>query len=464
MRELENKKVLVIGHDASAQGAARLLAAKNARVSIVPAGPQPVSDQDIAELKKVGARVLSAGDVAKQEFDRVALSSQIPRSAEVVYPLLEKNIKVVSDLELAYQHFFCLSVAITGTNGKTTTAELLQEMLQQSGRNTLKAGGSGTPVCDIAEKTRDLDFAVLEVNSFQLEGIEHFRPSVAAVLNLKPDHLDRYDRMSNYVRTIARVFANQQAFDWAIVQSEALAQLRSLGVEIPGKVITFSANNRRADIYLDRTLLISTLPDWDGPLIDLDHCRLQGAHNAENVMAALAIGHVLRLQLEQMVEAVKTHAPGQHRFELVGEADGVRFINDSKAMNMDAVRKALESAPLGRGGEANVWLIAGGKDKGLEFYELGPLLAQRVKGAFLLGEAQEKLRAAWSLFTPCTPVGSLVEAVQQAASVAAAGDVVLLSPGCSSFDMFQSYQHRGDVFRQAAQEWIGARGKEGERA
>src|SRR5205085_5314083 len=132
-------------------------------------------------------------------------------------------------------------------------------------------------------------------------------------LNLKPDHMDRYERMSNYVRTIAKVVANQQAFDWLIVQSEALAQLRALGIEIPSKVITFSANNRRADIYLDRSLLISQIPDWDGPLLDLDNFKLRGPHNAENVMAALAVGRVLKLPLEEMVEALKAHTPGPHR-------------------------------------------------------------------------------------------------------------------------------------------------------
>jgi len=454
MRDLENKRVLVIGHEATAQAAVRLCVGKGARVSVVPSGPRSVSDRDIEALENLGADTLTVGEAAKAEFDLAVLGQSIPRTAENVYPLLEKNVPVVSDVELAYQHFYCLSVAISGTNGKTTTAEFIEEMVNRCGKQTLKAGGSDTPVCDLVEKTRELDFATLEVNSFQLESIVHFRPSVAVILNLKPDHMDRYERMSNYARTLGRVFMNQQAFDWAIVQSEALAQLRTLGVEIPSKVITFSANNRRADIFLDRSLLISQIPDWDGPLLDLEHCRLRGPHNAENVMAALAVGRVLKLPLEEMAEAVKAHVPGPHRCEVVAEANGVTFINDSKAMNMDAVQKALQAAPAGRGGEPNIFLIAGGKDKGLEFHELGPLLAQRVKGAFLLGEMQEKLRAAWSLFTPCSIVSTLRDAVDQAADSAQAGDVVLLSPGCSSFDMFQNYQQRGERFREAVADWI----------
>jgi len=166
-------------------------------------------------------------------------------------------------------------------------------------------------------------------------------------------------------------------------------------------------------------------------------------------MAALAVGRVLRIPLEIMVESLKTYAPAAHRCELVAEINGVKFINDSKATNLDALQKALLSMPSGRGGEPNVWLIAGGKDKGLEYHDIGPLLSQRVKGAFLLGETREKIWSAWGLFTPCVLVDSLIEAVHQAARSAVAGDVVLLSPACSSFDQFQNYQQRGEVFRKA---------------
>ncbi len=457
MGELTGKHALVIGHDATAQAAVRLLVAQGARVSVSPSGPRLASEREVEALENLGAEALAPGSANQPDFQLGVLGQSIPRTSEVVYPMIEKGIPVISDLELAYRHLFCLSVAITGTNGKTTTAEFLEEMVNRCGRRTLKAGGSDTPVCDIAEASRELDFATLEVNSFQLESIEHFRPSIAVILNLKPDHMDRYERMSNYARTLARVVMNQQPFDWLIIQSEALAQLRSLGVDIPSKVVTFSANNRRADIFLDRTLLISQSPDWAGPLLDLDHCRLRGPHNAENIMAALAVGRVLKLPLEEMAEAVRAHLPGPHRCEVVVEANGVTFINDSKAMNMDAVQKALEAAPAGRGGEPNIFLIAGGKDKGLEFHDLGPLLAQRVKGAYVLGEMKEKLRAAWSLFTPCAVVETIFEAVEQAAAQAVEGDVVLLSPGCSSFDMFQNYQQRGESFRGAVERCLAGR-------
>jgi UDP-N-acetylmuramoylalanine--D-glutamate ligase len=277
-------------------------------------------------------------------------------------------------------------------------------------------------------------------------------------MNITPDHLDRYDGMGSYARAKGRVFMNQQPFDWAVVQSEALARLRALDVKIPSKLITFSATDGEADLHLDRGLLISRLPDWPGPLLDLTRCRLQGPHNAENLMAALAVGRTMRLPLEGMLEALCSYQPAPHRCEVVAELGGVRYVNDSKATNVDAVAKALLAMPAGPDPtRPNVWLLAGGKDKGFDFHDIGPLLSQRVKGAFLFGETREKIRAAWSLFTSCTLVGSLLEGFSEAAKQAASGDVVLLSPACSSFDQFQNYQQRGEVFRQAVQRLAGSR-------
>jgi UDP-N-acetylmuramoylalanine--D-glutamate ligase len=279
-----------------------------------------------------------------------------------------------------------------------------------------------------------------------LELTQFFRPVVAVLLNLAPGHQERYPSTEAYEAACARLFRQQQAFDWAIVQSEALARLRELNLAVPAKTITFSATDSTADLYLDRGLLISRLPNWPGPLLDIDHCQLRGPHHAENLMAALAVGHVLRLPLESMLDPMKTFTAGPHRGQLVGEFNGVQFINDSKALNVDALHKALLAARPSPRGEPNIWLIAGGRDRGLDFHYVGPVLSKRVKRAFLVGEAAEKIRAAWSLFTPCTLAASLVEAVAEAARNAVSGDVVLLSPACSSFDQFRDYQERGESF------------------
>jgi UDP-N-acetylmuramoylalanine--D-glutamate ligase len=454
MHELADKKVLVIGVGASGRAAGGLLRAHGAKVLAIDSADSPQLRKDVEALRAAGVEVrLGVKESPADPLDLAVISPGVPVKSALVQGLVRRKVPLIGELELGYRGSRCLNIAITGTNGKTTTTELVDRILNQAHRHTIAAGNIGLPLCAVADRTKDLDFLTLEVSSFQLETIQFFRPAVAVLLNITPDHLDRYADMAEYARTKARLFMNQQAFDWAIVQSEALAQLRSLNVEIPSKIITFSANNRRADIYLDRGLLVSRLPDWTGPLLDMDKCKVRGPHNAENLMAALAVGRVLRIPLEEIAAALLAYEPAPHRCELVAEINGVRFVNDSKATNLDAVHKALLAMPAARAGQPNVLLIAGGQDKGFEFHDIGPLLSQRVKHAYLLGETREKIRAAWSLFTPCTVVSSLLEAVQKSAADAVPGDVVLLSPACSSFDMFQNYQHRGEVFRQAVGQW-----------
>jgi UDP-N-acetylmuramoylalanine--D-glutamate ligase len=229
--------------------------------------------------------------------------------------------------------------------------------------------------------------------------------------------------------------------------------LKKLGVRIPSKIITFSATSDSGDFYLERGRIVSRMENWTGPLLNLDDVKLSGPHNVENIMAVLAVARVLHLPLEGSLAAIKSYHPAPHRCEIVAEIDGVRFVNDSKATNVDAVAKALMSMPYAEySREANVWLLAGGKDKGFDYHEIGPLLSQRVKGAFVFGETSEKICSAWGMFTPCAIVPTLLEAIAAAAKRAERGDVVLLSPACSSFDQFRNYQHRGEVFRQAVKQ------------
>jgi UDP-N-acetylmuramoylalanine--D-glutamate ligase len=452
MIHLERKRVLVLGLGKSGLAATELLRRRGAKILALDSADSPALRGSAAALKALGVSVeLGATELPGETFDLAVISPGVPWSNPVLQEINRRKIPILGEFELGYQHSLCLNVAVTGTNGKTTTTELVERLLTAHHIKTLAAGNIGLPVCSIVDQTRELDFLTLEVSSFQLETIQFFRPAIGVLLNITPDHLDRYDSPADYALAKARLFMNQQPFDWAIVQSEALAQLRALKVNVPSKVITFSANNRRADLILERGLILSRLDGWAGPLLDLSQTRLVGPHNAENAMAALAVGHVLRIPLDTMVAALKSYQPAAHRCELVAEINGVKFINDSKATNLDAVHKALLAIPPAGAGEPNVWLIAGGKDKGFEYHDIGPLLSQRAKGAFLIGETRDKIRAAWSLFTPCTFTDSLTDAVALAARNAVAGDVVLLSPACSSFDQFQNYQHRGEVFRQAVE-------------
>lgn len=452
MIELANKQVLVIGLGSSGQAACRLLRKRLAQVTAIDQADTAELRSEAERLRALGVRVkLGVSESPRRAFDLAVVSPGVPLELPLFQALRRKQVPLIGELELGYQLSYCLNIAITGTNGKTTTTELVTRMLLHNHRKTVAAGNIGLPLCAVAEQSRDLDFLTLEVSSFQLETIQYFRPAIAVLLNITPDHLDRYSSMNDYVCAKARLFSNQQPFDWAIIQSEALAQIRSLDLPVPGKVITFSANNRRADLILDHGLIVSRLPDWTGPLLDMDACQVRGPHNAENLMAALAVGRVLRIPLRQMAEALTSYQPASHRCEQVAELNGVKFVNDSKATNLDALAKALHTMPESKRGQANVLLIAGGKDKGLPYHDIGPLLAQRVKHAYLLGDMREKLRAAWSLFTPCTVVSSLLEAVSKAYENAKSEDVVLLSPACSSFDMFRNYQHRGEEFRRAVQ-------------
>jgi UDP-N-acetylmuramoylalanine--D-glutamate ligase len=452
MISLEGQSVLVIGLGLSGVAAAGLLKRLGARVMAVDGATSPALQDSARRLMAQGVDVqLGVAAAPDMHFDLAVPSPGVSWSNPALAGMISRKVPIIGELELGYQHSLCLNVAITGTNGKTTTTEMVERVLKAHHLRTLAAGNIGVPVCSIVEQTRELDFLTLEVSSFQLETIRYFRPAVAVLLNITPDHMDRYATLNDYALAKARLFLNQQPFDWAIVQSEALAQLRALRAVIPSKVITFSSSNRRADIYLDRGLIISQMEGWTGPLMDMSRTKVVGPHNAENLMAALAVGRVLRIPLESIVEALSTYEPAAHRCEYVAQINGVKFINDSKATNLDAVQKALLSIPQAQAGEPNVWLIAGGRDKAFQYYEIGPLLSQRVKGAFLIGETREKIRAAWSLFTPCTLCDSLIEAVSEAARNAVTGDVVLLSPACSSFDQFQNYQHRGNVFREAVQ-------------
>ncbi len=451
MHELENKQVLVIGLGSRGRAACELLRHSGANVCVVDEADTMDLRADAGRLRPLGVEVtLGATRAPNREFNLAVVSSSGPAHLPLLQEVRDRHVPVIGECELGFQYSQCLTVAVSGTNGKSTTAEMIERVLTHDLRKTAMGGDGARPVCSLVAQSKDLDFLVLQLNSFQLEMTSTFQPSVAVLMNLAPDHLDCYSSHGEYVRSMARLFENQQPFDWAIIQSEALVELRSLAVPIPGKVITFSATDRSADIYMDRGLLISHLEGWSGPLVDMADCQVQGVHNAENLMAALAVGHVLHVPLEVMKEVLKVQKPLPHCFEPVAEGGGARFINDSKATNVDALRKALLSVPAAPGGEPNIWLIAGGKCKGLDYHGVGPLVSQRVKRAFLIGEAGAKISSAWTRFTPCTVAGTLLEAITTAANKAVPGDVILLSPACSSFDQFRNYQHRGEVFRHAA--------------
>jgi UDP-N-acetylmuramoylalanine--D-glutamate ligase len=348
----------------------------------------------------------------------------------LVRNVIAKNIPVIGELELAFQECVCPVVAITGTNGKTTTTELTTRILQGCGFRTMASGNIGLPFANAVRQSASMDVMVLEVSSFQLETIQTFRPKVSAWLNLSANHLDRYPGMQEYRAAKLRLFENQTAEDFAVIN--AVNDLPPLKAQ----PITFSASTDKADF----TLRDNAIYFRSRRILEQSQTRLPGPHNAENMMAALGIGHAMGLEIEALAASISDYAPPAHRCEWVRDLDGVRWINDSKATNLDAMAQALRSAA------GPVVLIAGGKDKGFEFDDIAELVQSRARAAVLIGEMRHRIASSWK-HTDCHCVDSLEEAVAAAQGLARAGDTVLFSPGTSSFDMFQNYGERGNLFK-----------------
>ena len=452
MLNLTGSRVIVLGLGSSGLAASRLLRNRGCCVDAYDESNSQSLQKIASALEQLGVRVtLNGNPMPSTAYDFGVLSPGISREHALVKELISKGIPVVGELELGYQQTLCPNISITGTNGKTTTTELVGRVLVQAGLSSMAAGNIGLPLCDVTDKTAELDYIVLETSSFQMESIQNFHPSIAVLMNLTPDHMDRYTSWEGYVQAKARIFENQEPYDWAIIQSDALEKLNLLNIPVTSRVITFSATDTRADIYLENSQIKSRLNPFQGVMLEMSEVSLKGPHNAENIMATLVVASLLRLRWESVLTSIATYKPAAHRCELVADIGGVQFVNDSKATNVDAVRQALLT--LSNQQNANIWLIAGGKDKGFDYRELGPLLQRTVKGVFLLGETRNKIHSSWESFTPCTLVDSLLEGVSKAAEKAERGDVVLLSPACSSFDMFQNYEHRGEMFRMAVREF-----------
>jgi UDP-N-acetylmuramoylalanine--D-glutamate ligase len=285
----------------------------------------------------------------------------------------------------------------------------------------------------------------VEVSSFQLEKIERFKPDIGIWLNLTPDHLDRHVSMEEYARSKARLFMNQGPGDVAVVSDQAISWARKINCDFRGRLITISAIGHQADLWLDAEdgqTIWCWLPECRGIVMRMDETSLRGAHNAENILATIATGIAMGLPIRSIRESIISYCPQAHRCEFVAEIGGVTYINDSKATNVDAVAKALEALPI------PVILIAGGRDKAMDFSSIKRIVTQKVKHAILIGETQDKLLAAWGNAVSCVCSDSMANAVRDAAVIARPGDTVLLSPACASFDMFQNYEHRGDEFKR----------------
>ena len=430
--DYKNKKVAVLGAGRSGKAAALLLAKEGAKVTMLDSAPEEKLP-GLDPLRAQGVYLL-CGPAAEEDpalYDLGVLSPGIDPELPLGRNFSRKNIPTIGELELGWQFARVPVIGITGTNGKTTTTELISQMLNACGQRTVACGNIGKPLVEAACEDEDLAVLTVEVSSFQLETVREFHPEITVWLNFAPDHLDRYPSIREYREAKLRIFENQTAQDTAVI---------NVAENIPGlqaRVTTFSAWTNDGDFSLGDGWIV-----YRGqPVLDLAKAQLRGPHNAENMMAALAVGRARGLRFEEMVPPLCAYRAQLHRLELIRTIGEVDYINDSKATNLDALEKALLSATK------PIVLIAGGKDKGFAFDSIAPLVGQKVRQAILIGEISARIAHDWRAATTCELAASLGEAVERAQALAQPGETVLFSPGTSSFDMFKSYADRGDQFR-----------------
>ncbi len=434
------KRTVVLGLGRSGIAAARLLRRCGALVTALDSGESTLLQERAEMLRGEGISVTTGSEAEKDPLrhDLAILSPGIEESAALVTNVTSKGTSLIGELELAFTLSNVAVIAITGTNGKTTTTELTTRMLQGAGLNAAACGNIGTPMSELLLDDEKRDVFVAEVSSFQLETIGMFRPKVAMWLNLSPNHLDRYPSMKEYRESKLRIFENQKPEDWAVIPAgEDLPELKA-------RKITFCIDEGASRSPEDLTFTKQGEIFHQGKLLlDMNLTKLRGPHNAANLMAAFGAGIALGADTSRMAAAVTDYTPPAHRCEFIGTRRGIRWINDSKATNLNAMEQAILSV------EGPLVIIAGGKDKGFEFSPIAPLVRERAALAILIGEMRHRIARDWAP-VPTIVAESLEEAVASAAK-SAPGSTVLFSPGTSSFDMFRDYIRRGEAFRSLVQ-------------
>ncbi|HMG72780.1 MAG TPA: UDP-N-acetylmuramoyl-L-alanine--D-glutamate ligase [Pyrinomonadaceae bacterium] len=445
--EIAGRKVLVIGAARSGIASARFLAQRGAIVALNDRKPLAEWPAEALELKTLGVGHVE-GDPPSwllDQIDLVVVSPGVPTKAIPIRYADRRGAEVIGEIELASRFLRGRVVAVTGTNGKTTTASLIGEMLRDAQLNVQVGGNIGNALISLAESSRDDGWSVVEVSSFQLETIVDFHPTVAAVLNVTPNHMDRYDSLTDYAAAKHRVFTNQTAGDVAILNADD--EIVSSWTEgLRAHVVQFSTRRELDEgLFLRGNDLVSRTRDGERVLVTRDEMQLRGKHNVENVLAAMAAGLACGAAPDSLRETVRRFQPVEHRLEEVAEIKGVRFFNDSKATSVDATMKALEAFAGERG---KVILILGGRGKQAPYSPLAPLVKELVRKMILLGEDALAIERELKSAAPFEHASDMHDAVERAFAAAKPGDVVLLAPACASFDMFGSFEHRGRVFKE----------------
>ena len=442
--DLPSTTVTVIGAARSGVAAAELLSSHGARVF--------VSDQQTADRLRSSVELLGRRGIPVEtggHTDRVydcslmVISPGVPSNAPVVLGALEKKIRVVSELEAASWFCRCPIIAVTGSNGKTTTATLIGRILGDAKKKHVVAGNIGTAFSSVVLGLAETDLAVLEVSSFQLDHCETFHPSVSVILNITEDHMDRYNHsMEQYAASKARVFMNQSGDDVVVYSADDEWTGKTIR-KARCRALPFSLSRRFDEgAFVENETLVLAREGKRSPVISLDEISIRGMHNAYNAMASALVGSMLGASTASIRSTLRNFKGVEHRLEFVKEVNGIKYVNDSKATNVDSVWYALQAftQPL--------IVLMGGRDKGNDYSRLQELVRKRVKAIVAIGESAEKVEQAFKEQTRVQRAVSMDQAVRMAADLASRGDVVLLSPACASFDWFQNYEHRGNVFKE----------------
>ncbi len=447
--ELKNKRVLVVGLGKSGMAAALFLKARGARVTVSDTRSAAALAHEIPALLEAGIMVESGGHglLTFRRQDLIVVSPGVPLETPEVAQAAALGMPVMGELELAARFLQGEVVAITGSNGKTTTTTLVGRIFADAGLPTLVGGNIGLPVIELVGEAKAETWNVLEVSSFQLDTVSEFRPKIAAVLNITPDHLDRHKTFANYAAAKTKITSRQTREDFLVLNAEdKAAQMVAAGTK--ARIFWFSALRQikqGAFVHGESVFFLAKEGGKAEPVLPVAEIALKGAHNVENVLAAVCVARLAGISAESIRSSVRGFRAVEHRLELVGTVAGVEFYNDSKATNVDAAMKAVASFA------GDIHLILGGKDKDSDYTVLGPLVRERVKVVYTVGSAAEKIERQLAGMAKIESAGTIERAVTLAAEAALPGDVVLLAPACASFDQFENYEHRGRVFREQVQ-------------
>jgi UDP-N-acetylmuramoylalanine--D-glutamate ligase len=457
--DLQGKCVLIVGLARTGVAASLFCAGRGAEVTATDQKPESELAGTAEQLRAAGVTLALSGyaQVTLGEQDLVVVSPGIPGNAPLLEDARKLGIPVWSEIELAWRFLRGKLVAITGSNGKTTTTSLVAHILKTANIRTLVGGNIGTPLLSLVDQSNDQTVTVAEISSFQLETIDAFRPEIGVLLNLTPDHLDRHASFDDYANAKLRMFENQSDRDAAILNADDPEVTRRM--PSGPRVYWFSRKKRVVEgAFLFEESIIFRADGDETELLSRNDIALRGDHNVENVLAASAAAFLVGAPMVAIAEGVKSFPGVEHRLEFVANIAGVSFYNDSKATNVDAALKAVEAFPPPKTGtdSGRLLVILGGKDKGSPYTPLREPLAERGRLALLIGAATEKIAGDLEGAIPLERVGTLDRAVQSAARHAKSGDTVLLAPACSSFDQFENYEQRGRIFKELVAKLPGA--------